>query len=45
MELTKEGGEKQTFRAGEAFVIPAGFKGTWDTKKPLKKFFAAYEKK
>src|SRR5215510_6463123 len=29
--LTDEAGETQTFCAGDAFVIRAGFKGSWET--------------
>jgi uncharacterized cupin superfamily protein len=29
---------------GDAFVIPIGFKGTWETNEPLKKFYAVFER-
>ncbi len=36
-------GSEQTFQAGEAFVTPAGFSGTWEIVEPAKKFYAFYE--
>ena len=33
----------RTFRAGDAFVSPAGFTGTWEIVEPAKKFYAYYE--
>lgn len=36
-------GSERTFRAGDAFVCPAGFTGTWDVLEPAKKFYAFYE--
>ncbi len=41
--LTSTEGDAQTFRAGDAFVIPRGFKGTWETLEPLRKIYAIYE--
>jgi uncharacterized protein len=39
-ELKKEGSRKAwRFKKGDAFIIPAGFKGTWDTVKKLKKHY------
>ena len=32
------------FEKGDAFVIPVGFKGSWETVEPLKKFYAVFEK-
>lgn len=31
------------FEAGEAFVIPAGFRGTWRSVGEVRKFYALYE--
>lgn len=28
-----------------AFVIPSGFKGSWETVEPLKKYYACYQAK
>jgi uncharacterized cupin superfamily protein len=36
-------GSEATFRAGDAFLTPAGFTGTWEIVEPAKKFYAAYE--
>ncbi len=36
-------GSERTFRAGDAFVSPAGFTGTWDVLEPAKKLYAFYE--
>ena len=41
--VTDEAGERTTFRAGDAFVSPAGFTGTWEIVEPAKKLFAFYE--
>jgi uncharacterized cupin superfamily protein len=41
--LSSADGDAQTFRAGDAFVIPLGFKGTWETLEPLRKIYAIYE--
>jgi uncharacterized cupin superfamily protein len=36
-------GKAETFKAGDAFVIPSGFKGFWETLEPLKKYYAIYD--
>ena len=36
-------GSVRTFKAGDAFVSPAGFTGTWEVIEPAKKFYAVYE--
>lgn len=36
-------GSEATFRAGDAFVTPAGFTGTWEVVEPAKKYYAVYE--
>jgi len=41
--VTSDDGSMETFKAGEAFVSPAGFKGTWEIVEPAKKFYAFYE--
>ena len=43
--LTDESGKTQTFDAGDAFVIPAGFKGTWETVAKVRKYYAISERK
>lgn len=36
-------GERQSFSAGEAFVVPAGFEGTWTVHEECMKFYAIFE--
>ncbi len=36
-------GSERTFRAGDAFVSPAGFTGTWHVTERAKKYYAIYE--
>ena len=38
-------GEKHDLRAGEAFVVPAGFEGIWEVVEPCKKWYAVFEPK
>jgi uncharacterized cupin superfamily protein len=41
--VTGDDGSECTFRAGDAFVSPAGFTGTWEIIEPAKKLYAYYE--
>jgi uncharacterized cupin superfamily protein len=36
-------GEKHEFRAGDAFVVPSGYEGTWEVLEPSKKWYAVFE--
>jgi uncharacterized protein len=36
-------GERSTFRSGDAFVIPAGFTGTWEVLEDCSKIYAIFE--
>lgn len=36
-------GSEATYRAGDAFVTPAGFTGTWDVVEHARKYYAFYE--
>jgi uncharacterized cupin superfamily protein len=36
-------GERHTFSAGDAFVIPAGFVGTWEVLEDCSKIYAIFE--
>jgi uncharacterized cupin superfamily protein len=36
-------GERLDLRAGDAFVVPAGFEGSWEVTEPCKKWFAVFE--
>ena len=38
-------GDKYELRAGDAFVVPAGFEGTWEVVEPCKKWYAVFEAK
>jgi len=40
--VTDAGGTAKTYRAGDAFVTPKGFSGTWDVIEPIKKHFTWY---
>jgi uncharacterized protein len=41
--LTDQAGQQLTVRAGDEFVIPAGFSGTWEVLEPTRKRFVIYE--
>jgi uncharacterized cupin superfamily protein len=41
--ITDQAGVAVTVRAGEEFVIPSGFVGTWDVVEPTRKRFVIYE--
>jgi hypothetical protein len=41
--ITDEQGHAVTVRAGESFVIPSGFVGTWEVVEPTKKIYVVYE--
>lgn len=43
--LTDADGEAQAFTVGDAFIIPKGFKGTWETIEPLRKWYVIFEPK
>jgi uncharacterized cupin superfamily protein len=43
--LTDEAGRSRSFVKGDAFVIPGGFTGTWETVEPVKKYYAIFEAK
>jgi len=40
VRLTAKDGTETTYKAGDAFVIPKGFKGTWETLVPIRKYYA-----
>jgi uncharacterized cupin superfamily protein len=37
--LTNDKGRKWTLKAGDAFIIPSGFKGTWETVEKVRKHY------
>ncbi len=45
VRLTDQYGLTETYRAGDSFMIPAGFQGHWETVEPVRKFFMLYEAK
>jgi uncharacterized protein len=44
VRLTGEDGAVFVFGAGDAFVVPAGFSGTWEVLEDCTKIFAVFEK-
>ena len=45
VRLTDLDGNAKEFGAGNTFVLPAGFKGTWETLEAVKKVYVIWEKK
>ncbi len=43
--IRDEEGNAKTLRAGDRFVIPAGFRGTWEVVEPCRKIYAVFEAK
>jgi uncharacterized protein len=43
--LSDENGAVNSFGAGDAFVIPAGFSGTWEVVQDCTKIYAIFEKR
>ncbi len=43
VEIASVSGEHQAFAAGDAFVVPAGFEGTWTVVEDCTKLYAIYE--
>lgn len=43
--LTDADGVAQSFGVGDAFVIPKGFTGTWETIEAVKKWYVIFEPK
>lgn len=41
--IASESGQQNTFVAGDAFVIPAGFSGTWEVLEDCSKIYAIFE--
>lgn len=41
--ITSSAGEAVTVRAGDSFVMPRGFVGTWEVVEPTTKRFVVYE--
>lgn len=45
MRIESLQGERHDVRAGDAFVVPAGFEGTWEVTEPSRKWYAIFERK
>jgi len=45
VRLTDEAGNAKEFGAGSAFVLPTGFKGTWETLEAIKKIYVIWQAK
>lgn len=43
VRLTDSKGKSWSFSAGDRFVIPAGFTGTWEVVEPARKLYALFE--
>lgn len=41
--LTNSDGEETEFKQGDAFVIPVGFKGSWEVLEPVTKYYVIYK--
>jgi uncharacterized cupin superfamily protein len=41
--ITSDGGERLEFIAGDSFVVPAGFAGTWEVIEACRKVYAIFE--
>lgn len=41
--LENQAGERWEFAAGQAFVVPSGFEGTWEVIDDCTKFYAIFE--
>jgi uncharacterized cupin superfamily protein len=41
--IHSESGERNVFGPGEAFVVPAGFAGTWEVLEDCSKIYAIFE--
>lgn len=42
--ITDADGVEEILETGDAFVVPAGFTGQWETLGEVRKFYAIYEK-
>jgi uncharacterized cupin superfamily protein len=43
VRLTASSGYTAEFKAGETFVIPKGFRGTWETIEPVRKHYVIFD--
>ena len=42
VRITDADGRAELYGPGDAFVIPRGFRGTWENVEPVRKFYATY---
>lgn len=42
--ITDEHGNRETFQAGDAFLLPRGFTGTWHMPGPIRKYNAMFRR-
>jgi uncharacterized protein len=43
LSIESAAGERHSFQAGDAFVVPAGFEGTWTVHEECTKLYAIFE--
>ena len=43
VRIESNAGERYEFRAGDAFVVPAGFEGSWEVIEACRKWYAIFE--
>ena len=43
VRLVASDGTAREFTAGEAFVVPSGFEGTWEVLEPARKLYVIYQ--
>ena len=43
IRLKGDDGSEVMLQAGDSFVVPAGFEGTWEVLEPARKLYAVYE--
>ena len=41
--VTDAAGNATTLRAGDSFVVPSGFSGSWEVLEPTRKLYAIYQ--
>lgn len=41
--ITDADGNNETFTQGDAFVMPKGFKGTWENTEAMRKYYVILE--
>ena len=43
LEALDDDGRAERFGPGDTFVIPAGYRGTWETVEPVRKLYVIYQ--